>query len=268
MGEEGGLNLYVFIKNDDINQTDYLGLYKILNQVAQTVGGAPTSLQDNSNYLNQPPLSQLPFNHQAVIYGWAWLLGIAPQTTYFNQNSQMVKEMLDHEGIKTAREIVVKDLIANPSQKADYDISQQVPNYSLGGLSGIIKYIRDYSVVFTGGKLGGNLTATFLGSYRIHPVIVSNIDRSRCKADVYFGIMNTSGWESATRFPITGYLANKLNIQTATIQDMLSGRYGIPSGILNDNVMGKYGQNADQVLHWGEELNYGELYDALNEDVE
>lgn len=158
--------------------------------------------------------------------------------------------------LKKARDIIIKDLKSNPAQKADYDISQKIPNHDLGGIDGIFKYLRDYSIVFTGGLLGGNLTATFLGSYQIHPVIISNIDRDNCTAEVYFGLNNTSGLESASRFPITGYLGKALGVPTATLQDMFSWKFGIPSGVLNNNAFGPVGQNADQTLHWGEEIDF------------
>jgi RHS repeat-associated protein len=256
--EEGGLNLYAFLSNNGINFVDYLGWYKILSQVVQSVGGSPKILKDNSGYLNQPPLSYLPDDHQAVRYGWAWLLGIAPETTYFNQNSQMVQDILDHEGIKKARDVIKKELRNKTQLAEDFDISRKVPNYSLGGFQGILKYLRDYSVVFTGERFGGNLTITFLGSYQIRPVIVSNIDQGKCTADVYIEIHNPTGLESGTRFPVFGYLDEVFGVPTATIQDIFSGRFGVPNGILNDNAFGPIGRNTEQILHWGEEIYFGD----------
>jgi RHS repeat-associated protein len=253
--ENGGLNLYAFLSNNGINFVDYLGWYKILSQVVQSVGDSPKILEDNSGYLDQPPLSYFSKDHQAVRYGWAWLLGIALETTYFNQDSQMVKDLLDHEGVKQAREKIISDLKGNPAHKAGFDLGAELRGYSLGGLSGVLKYIRDYSVVFTGARLGGNLTATFLGSYFFDSVIVSPSDRGKCAVNVYFRIKNDTGWKSGTRFPLFGYKQEVFGIPTATLQDIFQGRPGIPIGILNNNVFGNYGKTVTQILHWGEEIN-------------
>ena len=76
-------------------------------------------------------------------------------------------------------------------------------NYNLGGLSGVPKYIRDYSTLLTGG-LTGNLAVTYLGSYGLKYEVLS-IDEEDGTARVHFTVSNSSTIESAAHPPVIGY---------------------------------------------------------------
>src|SRR5205085_3243270 len=76
-------------------------------------------------------------------------------------------------------------------------------DYKLGGFGGVLKYMRDYSTLLTGG-LTGNLAVTYLGSYGLKYEVLS-IDEESGTAQVHFIVSNTSTMESATHAPVIGY---------------------------------------------------------------
>ena len=73
-------------------------------------------------------------------------------------------------------------------------------DYSLSGLSGIPKYLKDYSVLITAG-LTGNLAVTYLGSYQLS--WVANLKNG--VIEIKFTIKNISSFQSGTRPPYFGY---------------------------------------------------------------
>ena len=76
-------------------------------------------------------------------------------------------------------------------------------DYSLAGLQGIPKYVKDYSTLFTFGETG-NLAVTYLGSYVLR-YRVTNIDIKKGVANVHFWVYNESKASSGSRPPVLGY---------------------------------------------------------------
>ncbi len=236
---------------------------EILHTVIQKRAGSAHALSDNSQYLAAYSWAG---SEQAIRYGWAWLLGDAPYTTWFSDASDMVKDLLDHEGVEAARAVVreeLKNKVASGDAGGIVDLSSKKMGYSLAGAIGVLKFVRDYSVVITGEVLGGNLSVTFLGSYGFKVVVASRIDTFARTADVYFQIHNVTGLESGTRLPGVGYVGKFLSVPTASMEDVvkqaLSGRpqLAIPKSLLS-NRKGKVGMmtNREQYLHWGERLRF------------
>lgn len=72
--------------------------------------------------------------------------------------------------------------------------------YSLNGVQGVGKYLKDYSTLATGGATG-NIAVTYLGSYVLtwQGTLDGNV------ANVVFTVTNSSTIQSATRPPVLGY---------------------------------------------------------------
>jgi hypothetical protein len=94
-----------------------------------------------------------------------------------------------------------RDLIAN--NVANGGPLQGNNDYNLGGLSGVPKFVGDYSTLLTGG-LTGNLAVTYLGSYNLS-YNVTSIDSANGTATVNFQTYNVSSIASATHPPVIGY---------------------------------------------------------------
>jgi hypothetical protein len=177
----------------------------------------------------------------------------------------MVRDLVDHEGVQAARTVLSKELnkaVQSGSILPTMDFAPKTPSYSLSGTTGVIKYMRDYSVVITGEAFGGNLTVTFLGSYRFKIALASKIDLFSRTADVYFQIHNVTGLESGTRLPGVGYVGKFMTIPTASLEDIVKQALGgnpqvmIPKSLLSNRTGKGMMTNREQYLHWGERFQF------------
>ena len=131
--------------------------------------------------------------------GAEWLTGRGPRAHHFRGADPFTRELSKHDHIAETRGLIASGL-ANHSLA----LNQQYSNpYRLGGLSGVPKYIRDYSTLLTGG-LTGNIAVTYLGSYALTYTILS-VDEEEGTARVHFSVSNSSTIESATHPPVIGY---------------------------------------------------------------
>jgi RHS repeat-associated protein len=234
VGERGGLNRYGFVSNNPINRVDPLGLV----EASGTVSG-PSPWQ----------------------VGWEWLSGTGEQHREFDWDDRMTQDLRRSPQIQSAIEAAKKALSGKCKSYrpgvdyAPYPVDAQGDaSYTLSGWDGPIKYIRDYSVIATGEKFGGNLTVTFLGSFNGDWRAVGTCCTRRGR--ICFTIRNDSSLASGTRFPISGYWDDKY---TATLWEMLTFQdFGIPSGIFPSRPPGSSGpgRTISQTFKWCEDISF------------
>lgn len=126
--------------------------------------------------------------------------------------------------------------------------------YELRGPIGAFKFIRDYSVIVTGERFGGNLAVTFLGSFQGNWRALGECCMR--KGQICFLITNSSSLESATRFPVTGYWSDDY---TATLWEMITFEdFGIPSGVFPARPPGSTGpgRTMSQKFNWCEDIGF------------
>ena len=215
--ENPGPNLYRYVKNNPLTRFDALGLKS----------------------------SATPWD-----VGWDWLTGEGPGVYNFESGDPFLEDLRKHVGIQEARREIAAKLAEN-CQKCDGHGQGQF-RYSLSGPLGVVKYIRDYSVIATGGRFGGNLAATFLGSYRgtWEAIAVSCCNGT---ASAALHIRNEAGAESGTRFPVLGYQ------DRPSIQDLLTQRrVAIPGSILSNNPFGTEGplRTVSMTFDWEEVIHF------------
>ncbi|QHC85829.1 hypothetical protein AS589_14070 [Empedobacter brevis] len=156
-----------------------------------------TPIFDNGD---DPPKKKYPSNKDVTPYevGVEWLTGEGPRHRDFTNGDYFTELLRKHDFIKDTK-TSIKTGIANGSYGTGFsdDVS-----YSLGGVQGVGKYVKDYSTLLTGGTTG-NLSVTYLGSFSLNWKIVS-INKNI--ATVQFKVENSSTMQSASRPPILGYL--------------------------------------------------------------
>jgi hypothetical protein len=103
------------------------------------------------------------------------------------------------------------------------------------GLADVVKLqpLVDIATMATGGAFGGNVAASFVGSFDGR-YLVDHIDPKTGTARITFEIYNKAHWESATRIPLPG---------------------GKSVSVISDGNVGP-GQTVDQYFRWSEVLNY------------
>jgi hypothetical protein len=121
-------------------------------------------------------------------------------------------------GSKSNPTYALRKLIAEQMQKGNF--KGGTFSYSLGGIQGIPKYLKDYSTILTFGKTG-NLAVTYLGGYRVD-VYITDVNFSNGQADVTFQVWNSSTLASAIRPPVFGYT----KFYNQTIAPMINPSYG------------------------------------------
>jgi hypothetical protein len=172
----------------------------------------PDGAQDGMDGFHTTILDDIvvtPDNPNPWQVGWEWLTGNGPRDRAFMDGDMFTKMLQQHEHVDATRSII-KDGLAN---------GKELPGsnpYSLGGVQGVGKYLKDYSTLATGGTTG-NLAVTYLGSYNLKYTITS-VDVENRTATVHFSVNNSSTIQSATRPPVIGYtswwrnnVGNKLN---------------------------------------------------------
>ncbi len=232
--ENGGLNLYGFTRNNPINRVDSIGL------------------AEASGTVNGPSAWKL---------GWEWLTGTGEEHRDFGWNDQLTQDLRRGPQIQAALAAAKKALDEKCKgyrpgiDYGPYPVDAQGDSSNgLSGPSGPFKYIRDYSVIVTGERFGGNLTVTFLGSFNGDWRAVG--DCCTRKGRICFTIKNSSSLASGTRFPVTGYWSDDY---TATLWEMITFQdFGIPSGIFPSRPPGSTGpgRTISQTFKWCEDLNF------------
>jgi RHS repeat-associated protein len=126
--------------------------------------------------------------------GWEWLSGTGPRNRNFKDGDLFTELLKKHEHIEATRAKIRAAIVSGGKLEGNN-------SYSLGGVGGVGKYVKDYSTLATGG-LTGNIAVTYLGSYGLH-YKVSQI--SGDIATVVFTATNSSTIQSATHPPVVGY---------------------------------------------------------------
>lgn len=128
--------------------------------------------------------------------GTEWLSGTGPRHRDFTSGDYFTELLKTHDHIGNTK----TDILGRIANGAGVGTSDEA-RYSLGGVQGVGKYVKDYSTLLTAGQTG-NLAVTYLGSYSLGWKITGIADGS---ATVLFTVNNTSTMQSASRPPVIGY---------------------------------------------------------------
>ena len=128
--------------------------------------------------------------------GVEWLTGTGSRNHEFRGGDPFTELLRQHDYIND-----VRDLVAERISLGDYTSYRE--DYSLSGIQGVPKYIKDYSTLATGAQTG-NLAVTYLGTYSLR-YYVTDVDFENRTAQVLFNVQNSSTLASGTRPPVLGY---------------------------------------------------------------
>ncbi|MFV0507368.1 MAG: RHS repeat-associated core domain-containing protein, partial [Bacteroidales bacterium] len=149
--------------------------------------------------------------------GTEWLSGKGPRRRDFTNGDNFTELLKTHIHVAETKNIILGE-IANG---AEVGKTGSAP-YSLGGIQGVGKYVKDYSTLLTAGQTG-NLAVTYLGSYSLGWKITGINDGS---ATVLFTINNISTMQSASRPPVVGYWPTWQQTVGKTINSYFSTGWG------------------------------------------
>lgn len=128
--------------------------------------------------------------------GWEWLTGTGPRHRDFTNGDYFTKLLQQHSHVQDTRNLIATNIMN------DGPLQGNSP-YSLGGPSGVIKYLKDYSTLLTL-VTTGNLAVTYLGSYDLQWTVL-DVNKANNTAKVNFIVTNSSTIQSATHPPLIGY---------------------------------------------------------------
>jgi len=134
--------------------------------------------------------------------GWEWLIGTGPRVHHFGPGDPFTEKLKEHKHIEKVRGKISKRLTEKCKKCANF-LESGSDNYSLAGIKGVDKYLRDYSTLVTFG-LTGNLAVTYLGSYELYYRSLKIVCRKGV-AKMRFKVINTSDMRSLLHPPIIGY---------------------------------------------------------------
>jgi len=128
--------------------------------------------------------------------GVEWLTGEGPRHHEFREGDPFTELLQQHDHLDSVRAAITRRI-----EEGNFYPGRD--DYDLSGISGVPKYIKDYSTIVTAGQTG-NLAVTYLGSYRLDFYIV-DVDFQAGTATVLFYVGNSSTLASGTRPPVIGY---------------------------------------------------------------
>ena len=151
------------------------------------------SLESYNDFMNNATASNGTTPWQV---GWEWLTGNGPRHRDFTNGDYFTKLLQQHSHVQDTRNTIATNIMN------DGPLQGNSP-YSLGGPSGVIKYLKDYSTLLTLGTTG-NLAVTYLGSYDLQWTVL-DVNKANNTAKVNFVVTNSSTIQSATHPPLIGY---------------------------------------------------------------
>ncbi|MBX3703471.1 MAG: RHS repeat-associated core domain-containing protein [Steroidobacteraceae bacterium] len=131
----------------------------------------------------------------AWVLGAQWLTGLGQRQHVFGQNDPLTVQLRQHEWIRETRNYIAEQIATGGSLSGSR-------NYSVAGVEGVFKYIKDYSTLLTLGTTG-NIVVTYLGSYNLYYHVTDINADGTARVDFY--VWNASTLSSVTHLPILGY---------------------------------------------------------------
>jgi hypothetical protein len=187
-------------------------------------GNSYSSLSDAVSGYEYPPTPGSPNEYR----GKRFYIGDVPYTMELRESEPFAKFRAE----AAAKVVAALRSGGTPKEPLTGDA-----NYKLG-LADVatLRPLADIATMGTGGKLGGNVAAAFVGSFEGR-YLVDQIDPKAGTARITFEIYNCAHCESATRIPLPG---------------------GKSTSVISDRDTGS-GQTVDQYFRWSEPLNYRAL---------
>ena len=145
--------------------------------------------------------------------GVEWLSGEGPRDREFKDGDYFAEMLRSHSHYQ--------DAIKKATAQIRNGVFEGEDNYRLGGLSGVVKYLKDYSTLLTAGKTG-NIAVTYLGSYNLQ--WRANVEGNT--AVIHVTVTNSSTMQSATRPPYVGYWSAWQNSVGKLINESFSTGWG------------------------------------------
>jgi hypothetical protein len=222
------LNRFSYVGNSPINYVDPSGHMRLRegpqqDRFSQSLADAyrpqPSRSGRTGNSTGDPPPppqippsspngdSSTPWN-----VGVEWLTGEGPRHHEFRDGDPFTEMLQQHEHISEVRETLKLRLLAENYRPGEAD-------YYLGGMQGVPKYFRDYSILLTFGQTG-NLAVTYLGSYELNYYVLT-VDNNG-SAEVLVNVENESTLASATHPPVIGYTDFWLKVIAPATDNMVS----------------------------------------------
>ncbi len=186
---------YNFVFNNPLNLNDPLGL----TPDDPKKGGDGKKLNTKHTATGKIKPKEVSDKTSPWKVGAEWLTGTGPREHHFKDGDPFTELYKQHQHVNDTRKMIADQL--NNSQGKD--VKPGSNPYSLSGIEGVGKYIKDYSTLATGG-LTGNLAFTYLGSHGL-TYTVTSVDIEKRVATVSYMVHNTSTIQSATRPPVIGY---------------------------------------------------------------
>ena len=176
------------------------------NQVQNYINfGSYDGINELENSNSEPNKTITPFG-----VGVEWLTGRGERSRTFVGGDYFTELLKKHDHIASIKEIIAEKI----KNGSFYDNEE----YSLDGLQGVGKYIKDYSTLLTGG-FTGNLAVTYLGSYVLDWSVIKIVGN---EATVLFEVTNSSTIQSACRPPVLGYFSIWKNTVGSTLNSIFS----------------------------------------------
>jgi RHS repeat-associated protein len=244
LGWDEGANRYGYVGARPTRKIDPLGLID-MDVWSGKVSDKPTDDRFEDCYPGFPRIVPPP-SHTAWQEGLGWLTGSHRGVHMFDESHDFTQDLRKHREVENLINRLRDELCECEEVEGSGSF-----NYSLSGATGVLKFVQDYSVISTGGYFGGNLSATYLGSYAGKYRYYQDSE-GRIFVDVQ--VCNASSLESATRIPVVGYWGGPA-ISDYSLRKVLTGRQRpIPSTIFSNPSSGPMATTY-QEFRWTEELS-------------
>jgi len=179
-------NRYSYALNNPMKYTDPFGLKPC--KITLTGADAEAAGVDDGTEVDGECVEATDPETTPWELGWEWLTGTGMRDRQFTDGDKMTEMLKEHPHVQQVAQEVCGGS-RDPEGRA---------GYSLSGLAGVPKYLRDYSTLSTGG-LTGNLAVTYLGSF--------GLSYAASNGGVSMQVTNSSSAASALRPPVIGYTA-------------------------------------------------------------